>query len=336
MNDYCDALIEQIGFFGKDEKRAVDTVYLGGGTPSLLGPDNLRRLCLAVRAAFNLCDPEITLEANPADNLLDTFLAASTSGVNRISLGVQSAVEQELKVLNRRHTNSDVIKAVDDARKAGIDNISLDLMLGIPHQTRQSLNTTLKFLTDLEPKHISAYILKVEDSTPLAKMGYTVADDSLCADLYLDASKTLTNAGFEHYEVSNFAKAGYKSRHNLRYWNLSEYIGIGPSAHSFYKGKRFYCEPDLKAFLNNPAYTPDGEGGKADEYIMLNLRTNKGIDFNALKLEYNIDITPALELFKKLEKNKLGVLSEHNFKLTAEGFLVSNSIIADVLLECNL
>lgn len=330
MNKYCDALIEQIGFFGKNEKRAVDTVYLGGGTPSLLGPNNINRVLLAVKAAFNLQNPEITLEANPADNLYDTFLSAKESGVNRISLGVQTAIDKELKALNRRHENAHVIKAVDDARKVGINNISLDLMLGIPHQTKQSLNTTLKFLTDLEPNHISAYILKVEENTPLAKTGYKT-DDNLCTDLYLHASQFLTNADFEHYEVSNFAKDGYKSKHNLRYWNLDDYIGIGPSAHSFYNGKRFFCEPNLKAFLNNVTYTPDGEGGGADEYIMLKLRTNSGINFNTLKTGYNIDIAPVLNLFKKLEEQNLGILTEQGFKLTTRGFLVSNSIIAQVL-----
>ncbi len=330
MNEYCDALIEQIGFFGKNEKRAVDTVYLGGGTPSLLGPSNLSRLCLAVKAAFNLQNPEITLEANPADNLYDTFLSAKESGVNRISLGVQTAIDKELKALNRRHENAHVIKAVDDAKKAGINNISLDLMLGIPYQTKQSLNTTLKILTGLAPNHISAYILKVEENTPLAKTGYKT-DDNICADLYLHASRFLTNAGFEHYEVSNFAKTGYKSKHNLRYWNLEDYIGIGPSAHSFYNGKRFWCEPNLKAFLNNPTYMPDGEGGGADEYIMLKLRTNNGINFNDLKTKYNIDIAPALNLFDKLQEEKLGILTEQDFKLTTKGFLVSNSIIAQVL-----
>ena len=338
MDEFCDAVIKQIGFFGKDEERAVDTVYLGGGTPSLLGPNRLSRILNAVRAAFNLRNPEITLEANPADNLYEIFLAAKNAGVNRISFGVQSAIETELKALGRRHTNNQVQKAVQDAKNAGINNISLDLMIGIPYQTKSSLKESIKFLTSLNPNHISAYILKVEDGTPIAKSGYTFADDDFSSALYLDAVNLLDKAGFKQYEISNFAKDGNFSRHNLRYWQLKDYIGVGPSAHSFYKGKRFFCKPNLSEFLNNPTYLPDGDGGGIEEYVMLMLRTVEGINFNTLKTTYGVKTNSLLPLLKKLSLAGLGILNDADFHLTPKGFLLSNSIITQVLsaLEENL
>ncbi len=323
MDAYCKALAQELEKY-KGEK--IDTLYIGGGTPSLLGAKRLSQLLESVNKSFRF-EGEATMEANPADHLYEVFSAAKEGGINRISMGVQSAIPEELKVLGRRHGCEEAQRAVADCRKAGIDNISLDLMLGIPLQTAESLDKSIDFIASLEPQHISAYILKLEKGTPLYKnrSHLPIADEDTTADLYLQAIKRLEALGFFQYEISNFAKRGFESRHNLKYWRCQEYIGIGASAHGFLEGKRYFYPPDTCAFIEKPTPLFDGEGGSTEERFMLGLRLTEGIalrDFPTLNLEAKARL---------YEKHGLCSIKNGRLALTKNGFLVSNEIIAEFL-----
>ena len=308
-------------------------MYLGGGTPSLLGGKRLKEIINTAKSAFCIDDAEITLEANPADDLLDTLREVKNAGVNRLSLGVQSAVEQELELLGRRHRNCDVIKTVADAKAVGIENISCDLMLGIPKQTEKSLDESIDFLLSLDIPHISVYLLKIEEGTPFSKAkNLEFADEDTSSALYLQAAKRLEDAGYEHYEISNFAKKGFCSKHNLKYWNLQEYLGIGPAAHSFMEGERFYFDRSTQDFINGAEPILDGKGGSAEEFIMLALRLSSGLDEFRLKNEFQIKISTEYTNFKqKLISQGLATLTDKGFRLTDSGFLMQNPIVIKIL-----
>ncbi len=309
-------------------KDSIDTVYFGGGTPSYFGGERIKQIIDCIKDNYNISDAEITVECNPSsvDEALITHLKAA--GVNRISMGMQSAVDKERKSLGRLSDTRQVENAVSLIKSYGIDNISLDLMLGIPHQTKQSLKESLDFIIAQKVKHISAYILKVEEGTPFSHMELSLPDEDEVCDLYLWAAYYLEKQGYEQYEISNFAEKGFESRHNLKYWHCEEYLGIGPSAHSFIDGERFYFPRDFKAFIENPSPVYDGKGGDEEEYVMLSLRLSEGLTKKGYRERFNKEI--AEEIFKKakpLEKAGLLKISEEGIKLTKEGFLLSNSII---------
>ncbi len=332
---YTDRLCEHLKTAGQILARRADTLYFGGGTPSLLGGKRIARLVSAAKSAFGLENAEITVESNPADDLKSEFEIMAESGVNRFSLGVQSAIESELKILSRRHTNADVLQTVGDARAAGINNISLDLMLGIPKQTTESLKRSVDFVAQMLPNHISCYILKTEPNTPFGRKNpeqLGLPDDDTVADMYLYMSSLLKEYGFEHYEISNFAKPGFRSRHNSGYWKCREYLGLGPASHSFVNGKRFFFERDTEKYLTSPTFINDGDGGDFEEYCMLNLRLSDGIDIELLKEKF--DEQPLLRLLKKAEKlssTETVETSDGKVKLTEKGFLVSNAVISELL-----
>lgn len=331
---YCDKIIGELKKRGGQTTRPVCSVYFGGGTPSLLKTEYLTAILRAVFDNFNVeNDAEITLEANPADDMGKMLFALRKAGFNRISFGVQSANESELKLLGRRHTANDAEKAVKAARKAGFNNISLDLMIGLPESNFETLKTSLDFVTELRPQHISAYILKLEENTPLYlnAENLRMPDDDTTAYQYHYMCSYLKTKGYSHYEISNFAKPGFESRHNNSYWTLRDYLGFGPSAHSFFEGRRFYYENDLKKYLDCPTEIFDGEGGTAEEYIMLGLRLKSGISESRYKELYGVGFS---ENFKKkaelLAKNGLLTLNGDTVTLTERGMLVSNSIIAEL------
>lgn len=328
---YIEKVKEEIMRWGVRAARPIDSLYLGGGTPSLLGGDRIAEIVGAARDAFGFESPEITLECNPADDLSETLLKAADSGVNRVSLGVQTANEKILKVLGRRHKNSDVIKTVADARAAGINNISLDLMLGLPESSLDDVKNSLDFLLSFEPSHISVYMLGIEEGTPFYKNTPPLPTEDEVVAQYALAADYLEAKGFSHYEISNFAKQNKESRHNLKYWNCDEYIGIGPSAHSFFGGKRFYYERNLQAFLNGTAVTPDGSGGNREEYLMLRLRLKDGIIFKDFENRYGAFPTDWLQSAKRLANGGYAVLTDKSFALNREGFLVSNKILGEFI-----
>ena len=251
---YTDNLIRIIGIWGASLSRTVDTVYFGGGTPSLLGHERLIRILGQVYRCFDVADnAEITVEVNPTSTADLDFAALRKAGFNRLSVGLQSANDNELRILGRRHTADDVRYTVNRAKAAGFDNISLDVMLAVPEQTADSLNNTLEFCASTGVQHISSYILKVEEGTPFYahrdKLG--LFSDEEQAAFYEQSVYKLAQMGYKQYEISNFSVEGRESRHNLHYWHDDEYLGLGPSAHSFLDGRRFYYGSSFESFYNN-------------------------------------------------------------------------------------
>ena len=322
----------------------VDTVYFGGGTPSFYGEKRLREVLKTVAKRFDLAkDAEITVECNPDSVDKKVFQALRRAGVNRISLGVQSAHDCELNCLHRPHTFQQAQRAVAAAREAKIKNISLDLIYGLPGQTMDSWKATVEHALSLIPQHLSCYGLKVEEGTPLARRvaeGEVLPDDDQQADLYLWTVGRLARAGYPQYEISNFAKPGFESRHNLRYWFTRPYIGFGPGAHSDFGGRRYSFVRDLDAYIDGVLHggnvidsselIPQRE--RCGEYLMLRLRTAQGIDGVEYRRNYFMDFAPLearLEQFAAqgwVERSPEG-----RWHFTPKGFLVSNQLIGDLL-----
>ena len=322
----------------------VDTIYFGGGTPSFLGADALATILTTIRRVFDV-DPnaEITLEANP-DSVSDQLLRrVRAEGFNRISLGVQTDDDELLKKLGRPHDYAQVISAVKRIRKAGFRNLSLDLMYGLPGQTLSAWKSTLDNVLTLNPDHISCYGLKVEEGTPLYKIKdfAQLPDDDVQADMYMAAIETLRSRGYRQYEISNFAKKGRVSRHNIKYWNGEEYLGFGPDASSDFAGKRFKIVRSLPDYISgikkggqvieDVQEVPARE--RAGEYIMLRLRTVAGISPQEYEKQYLLPFAPLAEILEKYKERRYVSISETGrYHLTAEGFLISNTIISDLLL----
>ena len=314
--------------------RATDTVYFGGGTPSLLG-GRLTDILDCIAGCFTLAPgAEITAEANPGSCDAQTLRALKAGGFNRLSIGMQSGDPGELRALGRRHSPEDVKRAVSDARTAGFGNISLDLMLAVPGQTQESLERTLDFAFTLDPEHVSAYLLTIEPGTLFYKKrdALCLPDDDGQAQLYLAACEALERAGYEQYEISNFAIPGFESRHNLKYWDCREYLGFGPGAHSFFGGRRYYCPRGLGAFMDAPQECDEGSGGDLGEYVMLRLRLRDGIEETMMRERYGVglDIFPEKELAPMLGAG-LVQSGGGRLSLTRKGMLVSNGVIGRLI-----
>jgi len=315
----------------------VSTIYFGGGTPTLLGDSGLVRLLKAVRTHFHVApDAETTFEMNPRTADITMLRRLRRAGFNRVSMGLQSGVDSELEALGRMHTVEDTRRAVQDIRQAGFDNLSLDLMLGIPNQTSESLQRSIDVVCSLEPEHISAYILKVEPDTPFASIAdsLNLADDDGQAELYTQAVLELDMRGFHRYEISNFAKAGRESRHNSAYWNCGEYLGFGPGAHSFFDGRRFFYPRDLDQFINAPVTVDDGNGGSSEEYLMLRLRMAEGVTSAGWRKRFGEDIpTKYYQRAKPLVSGGLLETDGSGIRLCGKGFLLSNAVIGRLIDE---
>ncbi|MCD8025988.1 MAG: radical SAM family heme chaperone HemW [Clostridiales bacterium] len=334
FDEYTSLLISKIEMWSKKADHNISTVYFGGGTPSILGTERLCRISDAIKNSFTLtADAEVTLEVNPDSGKNIDFNKLHSCGFSRLSVGMQSAVSRELKALGRIHTCEDAKITVERAEKSGFDNISLDLMLGIPHQTLASLEESIRFCAERRVKHISSYILKIEPDTEFDKIKnrLDLPDDDSQAELYLYAVDLLDKLGYKQYEISNFAKSGYESKHNINYWKCGEYIGIGPSAHSFYEGKRFYCNRSIDEFGNDKIIF-DSCGGDEEEFIMLSLRLKSGLRFDEYRQHFGKDLP--LDLINTAKKYSLaGYIDIDNEKIcfTPKGFLVSNSIICEMI-----
>ena len=323
----------------------VDTIYFGGGTPSLLSTRHVRELLGAIHASFSVVDDaEITMEANPAAVTHESLMAWTACGINRISLGAQSAQEDELKALGRLHRWEDVENTVRAAREAGIENINLDFMLGIPHQTPASLADTLSRALALEPNHLSAYTLMLEEGTPFYRRGRAAlglpadedtADEEAVA-LWEQATRILTEAGYEHYEISNYAREGYRSRHNLHTWQCRDYLGLGVAAHSCLDGVRSGNSRNLDAFLRGEDITEFTEvltpADRESEYIMLSLRLSDGIDEGEFARRFGRDFWHTYgERCIPYIRNGFLVRDGGRVYLTDGGMAVSNTILADLI-----
>lgn len=347
MDDYQRALLAHL----KESAFAargfsVDTVYFGGGTPSCYGAKRLKELLSAVKKYYKVeKEAEITLEANPDSVDFKSLKALRRAGFNRISMGLQSACPAELEAVHRPHTVAQGDEAVAAARKAGFANLSLDLIYGLPTQTVSSWQNTVEHVLTLEPEHLSCYGLKVEEGTPLAARVAAgeerLLSDDAQATLYLWTVSRLARAGYGQYEISNFARPGFASRHNLRYWLTQPYMGFGPGAHSDFGGRRYSWVRDLEGYikgvlegsvplLDSQDLIPQEERGS--EYLMLRLRTARGIEEWEYRGSYFMDFAPIEARLREFAAQGWAEkTAEGRWRLTPKGFLVSNQLIGDLL-----
>ena len=345
MDQYLDAVcdhIKEAGALAPNYK--VDTIYFGGGTPSFFGAEGIAIILTTIRRNFDVdTAAEITIEANPdsvSDRLLHRLYA---EGFNRVSLGIQTDDDEVLKKLGRPHTYAQAVNAYQRIRKAGFRNVSVYLMYCMPGQTMRTWQETLDTVLKLLPEHISCYGLKVEEGTPLYeyKDAANLPDDDLQADMYLAAVELLRSRGYRQYEISNFCRKGLYSRHNMKYWNGGEYLGFGPSASSDFAGKRFVLARDLLTYIQG--IRTGGEvmedvqdiplRERAGEYLMLRLRTSTGIGQEEYERAFLLPFAPLVDILQK--HRDLGYVTrteEGHWALTPKGYLISNSIISDLLI----
>ena len=322
--EYKNAVIRNLSKYNKER---FDTVYFGGGTPALIY-DKIKEILGAVNFTENA---EITVECNPESADETVLRELKNAGANRLSFGVQSLDGTELSALGRTHSAQNAIDVILLANSLGFENISADIMLGVPNQTLDSLEKTIEELCGLPITHVSAYLLKIEPNTVFGRKSKETADimpdEDLQSELYLRAVELLESRGFTQYEISNFAKAGFESRHNLKYWRAEEYVGIGPSAHSYHNGKRFAVSRNLAKFLEDNFQheeITDESPDKDEEKILLGLRLCEGVELSkrlSERLKKRLSLIP--EEYYRITNNRLS--------LTPLGFLVSNEIIATLL-----
>ena len=320
----------------------VDTIYFGGGTPTLLGHRLLLDILDTIARKYDVAkDAEITLEANPESAQEWRVLRKlRRGGFNRLSLGAQSADDEILRSIGRVHTWEQVGSAVAAARRAKWSNLSLDLIYGLPGQTMERWQDTVERALALEPEHLSCYGLKVEEGTPLwaRRDSADLPDDDQQADMYLWMVERLAAAGYGQYEISNFARPGRQSRHNRKYWRMEEYAGFGPGAHSDFGEVRYAYARDLGAYMEGVEHgtlrVSESETLPArerdTEYIMLSLRTVEGISQYAFEHTYRQRFAPLDRTFQKYETLGCARRTEGGWALTPKGFLLSNTIITDL------
>ena len=321
----------------------VDTIYIGGGTPSYYGAKRLKELLGVIRKLYKVeKDAEVTVECNPDSVDVKSLKILRKAGVNRLSMGMQSANACELERIHRIHTPQQVNEAATAARKAGFTNLSLDLIYGLPGQTMDSWKATVEHALSLIPQHLSCYGLKVEEGTPLAArvaQGEVLPDDDQQADLYLWTVGRLERAGYPQYEISNFAKPGFASRHNLRYWLTQPYIGFGPGAHSDIGGRRYSFVRDLDAYIQGVLQGGDiideseiiPKRERCGEYLMLRLRTVQGINEQEYRSTYFMDFAPLQARLEQFRAQGWAEQTDGRWHFTPKGFLLSNQLIGDLL-----
>lgn len=365
MQRYVDAVLLQMEDYSAAARAyTVDSVFIGGGTPTALPVDTMCELLAGIKRNFNLArGAEFTIEANPATVTLASLKKYRKMGVNRISIGLQSAQADELAALSRIHTLEDFEASFKAARQAGFDNISVDVMYGIPLQTADSFARTLDYVASLSPEHISVYGLKIEEGTPFARMRDTLIlpDEDTEADMYLDCIYNLAARGYRQYEISNFARVGRECRHNLKYWNCDEYLGLGCAAHSYFNNMRFSMKRDMMLYVESMEadmskggmLTDDGifmeeahlkkaqpvdemyslsPNERVGEYIMLKLRLAEGISSMEFSARFGLN-------FDALYGRRLQIYIDNGFmrydgdrySFTPKGMYVSNYILSTIL-----
>lgn len=317
----------------------VDTVYFGGGTPTSLSGDLLPRILDRITSHYHVdADAEITAECNPSTENLSLFHAMRSAGFNRLSVGVQSVHGEELRTLGRIHDFLDVEKTFADARAAGFDNLSVDAMFGIPRQTPESFLRTLERLMELEPRHLSAYGLQIEEGTPFSRMEEHLAlpDEEAVERMYFEGIDLLARYGMRQYEISNFAKEGYESRHNLKYWNCDEYLGFGVAAHSDFCGVRFGNSRDLAAYIEGREILEEQSNisleERKNEYVMLRMRLAEGVLASEFERRFGESFWETFGArLKKYEASGLVKVTEEGSAFAPRGMYVSNAILSDIL-----
>ena len=316
----------------------ADTVYFGGGTPTLLTVEQFERLISAVKRNFGIAEgAEITAEANPKTADREKLAGMRRAGINRLSIGMQSTHDGELRALGRIHGFADFERIFADAREVGFDNISADLMYGIPNQTRESFAESVERLAAMAPEHISSYCLTVEEGTNFYRRrdSLNLPDEDSVAEMYAEMSNILAENGYNKYEISNFAREGRESRHNLKYWEYDDYIGIGPAAHSFFSGVRSSHSRDIEGYIAGEDIIDSCDrivGDEAlSEYVMLAMRLKKGVDAAAFKARFGLDLYEKFgKKFEKFAPKYLSVDSD-GCRFSDEGMFISSYILSEVL-----
>ena len=322
----------------------VDTVYFGGGTPSILQSELIVDVLECIKRSFSLSkDAEITLEANPGTLDKSKLTAYRAAGINRLSMGLQSADDQTLKCLGRVHTKDAFASSFALARECGFDNISVDVMYGLPKQKTKDFIKTLDHVCEFAPEHISAYCLKVEDGTPFGKVkdSLDLPSEDEEYEMYMALCQVLGKRGYSQYEISNFARDGYRSRHNMKYWLSHEYVGYGPAAHSFFEGVRYFYPRDIEGYISNALNEkivhlidedsdPEIEMSKMDEYVMLRLRLSDGVNDSEFKRIFGRSFFEAYKNAERFLEGGYATVDGENYRLTPKGFFVSNYICTEL------
>jgi oxygen-independent coproporphyrinogen-3 oxidase len=354
LEPFVEALCAEIALVGAGAQNyALHTVFLGGGTPSLLTPLQLGRILDAVRAHFLLtADAEISLEANPADVTRDYLGALHDLGINRLSIGMQSASETELRLFDRRHDNDAVVRAVGAARAAGFDNVNLDMIYGVPHQTLESWRATLRQFLALKPEHASLYALTLEEGTAMKawveRGTLPMPDDDLAADMYDLATEMLGAAGYKQYEISNWALPGRACRHNLQYWYNTDYVGLGPGAHGFAAGVRYHVLKSPVRYIQHLSAPPSEDvpfpqtpvTAEANvlpredviaETLLMGFRlTQEGIDREAFAARFGIDLLMLYpDVIARHAETGLLEVTDKRVRLTEQGRLLANMVLRE-------
>lgn len=330
-DDYINALVSEIENSTYTDK--VDTVFFGGGTPTAVKISNLIKVVEAVKSKFTLDNAEFTVECNPATIDYEVFLKLKNAGVNRISIGLQSANDDELKFLGRIHTFDMFLKTYEDAKKAGFDNINVDLMFSLHQQTLDKWLYTLNKVVDLKPAHISAYSLIVEEGTPFYELDLELPDEETDRAMYYGAVDLLKSKGYNHYEISNFALDGCECKHNVKYWKRENYLGFGCGASGMYNDVRYQNTYDVFEYIKNNTVSEEvlTTADAMAEHIFLGLRMVCGFNIEEFKRIYNVDFRKKYkEQIKKF--TDLGLLEVgENCRLTKDGLSVSNSVMCEFI-----
>lgn len=340
--DYVQALLREIQAVEEGEGRSVSSIFIGGGTPSVLDERLLGDILREIRNRFKMEeDAEITIEVNPGTANIGKLQAYREMGINRLSIGLQSPEDRELKILGRIHNYGQFLETYQEARTVGFDNINIDLMSAIPDQTYEGWVKNLRTVAELEPEHISAYSLIVEEGTPFAAWKLNLPDEDTEYNMYEATAQILKEYGFEQYEISNYARKGRECRHNVGYWTRQDYLGFGLGASSLYGKERFANTADMKKYLENsknpekirekePSLTREDEMA---EFMFLGLRMTKGISKADFQRCFGCTIESVYgEVLEKYESMELLVEKDGRIFLSREGIHVSNSIMAEFLL----
>lgn len=349
QREYVDYLCQEIAITPKLENTSLDTIFFGGGTPSLLAIEGLETIFNTLKQHFKIAEnAEISLEIDPATFDLTKLKQYQSLGVNRVSLGVQAFQDNLLQACGRSHSVTDIYQAVEWINQAGFENWSLDLISGLPHQTITQWQESLEKAIALQPKHLSCYDLVLEDSTVFGKKyaegNYPLPPDDLAAQMYCLASQTLQQAGYTHYEISNYALEGYQCRHNQVYWHNQYYYGFGMGAASYTQNKRFTRPRTRKEYFDWLTELKVNQGeikvasvsqiDKLLETLMLGLRLQKGVNLGTIQQDFGAEISrQILECLKPYQEKKLVQFNSitQQLKLTEpQGFLYSNSVLADL------
>ena len=342
---YADAVVRQIKSHRNDFKdKFVDTIYIGGGTPTFIPPDDILKILMALHSYAEVSpDAEVTIEANPGTidgARLSTYRLA---GINRLSIGLQSADREELFLLSRIHTVDEFENSFLLARMEGFENINIDIMYALPFQTQSKLTKTLEYVADMNPEHVSFYGLKIENETPFGSfpnIDATLPNEEAQVKMYLGACKFFKSHGLDQYEISNFAKPGFECRHNVKYWTSNDYIGFGPGAHSMINRRMFSYKKDLSLYMQ---YSSDDAALLDDnydmtlkemavQYVMLAFRLSRGVSKNEYASRFGMDFDEKyLDKLRPFIDKKLVLVKDDGYSLSRRGMLVSNLILSEIL-----